>query len=294
MTPFAEARIHCLAPAVTYAANIFEGIRAYWNEDEQQLYVFRLEEHLERLEYSARVMRFGAHPYGRDVLRGHVLSLLRANNARESVHLRIHLYIDEDGMMTATGPVGMFVSCVFRPTSPMAKTGCKAQVSSWTRLRDSSSPPRVKTTANYVNGRLASIQAKQDGYDTAIILNDAGDVSEGPAACIFIVRDGVLVTPDVTRNILESVTRDTLIQRAQEWCGTHVVERAIGRTELYACEEAFFCGTGQEITPIVSIDGLAIGTGAVGPLTAKLQERYFAVTSGRDTADAQWRLPVYA
>ena len=168
MVPFAEARIHCLSPAITYAANVFEGIRAYWNAEEGQLYVFRLEEHLERLEYSARVMRLGRHPWDRDTLRGQVLDLLRANDARESVHMRIHLYADEDGFMTATEPVGMFISCVFRPTTQKAREGCTAQVSSWTRIADNASPPRVKSAANYFNGRLAALQARQDGYDTAI------------------------------------------------------------------------------------------------------------------------------
>lgn len=292
LVPFAEARIHCLSPAITSAVNVFEGIRAYWNADEEQLHVFRLDDHLERLEYSARVMRIGAHPWGRDTLRGMVCDLLRANAARASVHMRIHLYVDEDGMMTATEPAGMFISCVFRPRTRQSEQGCTAQVSSWTRLSDNSGPPRVKSSANYFNGRLAALEAKSHGYDNAILLTPTGHVSEGPGACIFLVREGRLVTPDRSQHILESITRDTLIRLAAE-AGIATEERAIGRTELYAAGEAFFCGTGNEVTPIIGIDGLPVGSGRVGPVTAALQERYFAVASGRDPAHPEWRTPVY-
>jgi branched-chain amino acid aminotransferase len=167
-------------------------------------------------------------------------------------------------------------------------------VSSWTRLRDNSSPPRVKTTANYVNGRLASMQAKQDGYDTAILVTDAGKVSEGPGACLFGIRNGVPITPDFSQDILESITRDTLLKGFGEWMGLKVEERAIGRSELYACEEVFFCGSGQEVLPVVNIDGLPIGSGRVGPITAKLQKHYFDVVSGRDASHPEWRTAVYA
>lgn len=294
LVPFADAKIHCLAPAVTYAANVFEGLRAYWNADQQELYVFRVDDHLDRLDYSARMLRFGSHPYDHDRLRADIVRLLRANEARESVHLRIHLYIDTDGMITAREPVGMFISCVFRPRAKAALEGCTAQVSSWARLSDAATPPRIKTTANYVNGRLAALQARQDGYDTAILLNETGDVSEGPAACFFMVRDGRLVTPDASRNILESITRDTLIRCAEGWTGEKIIERRIARSELYACDEAFFCGTGQEIAPILNIDGLPVGNGRIGPLTRTLQEKYFALVSGEDPERPEWRMPVHA
>lgn len=293
LVPFAEARVHCLSPAITSSVNVFEGLRAYWNPEDEQLHVFRLEEHLARLEYSARVMRIGAHPWDRDTLREMVCELLRVNEARESVHMRIHLYVDEDGFMTATEPVGMFISCVFRPSTRQSREGCTAQVSSWTRLTDNSGPPRVKSSANYFNGRLAAIQAKQDGYDNAILLTPEGHVSEGPGACIFLIRDGVPSTPDRSQHILESITRDTLITGFSEWFGNPVQERAIGRSELYAAQEVFFCGTGNEITPVIGIDGLAVGEGRVGPITAALQERYFAIASGRDAAHPEWRTPVY-
>ncbi|MDX5359737.1 MAG: branched-chain amino acid transaminase [Alphaproteobacteria bacterium] len=292
VVPFAEARIHCLAPAVTYGANVFEGLRAYWNADDGQLYVFRVEEHLDRLFYSAKVMRI-EHPWTREDFRNGLLELLRVNEVRESVHMRIHLYVDEDGFMTATSPGGMFISCVFRPTSKIAMQGCRAQVSSWTRISDNASPPRVKSAANYFNGRLASLQAKSDGYDTAILLSDTGRVTEGPGACLFIVRDGRIVTPDVSNDILESITRATLIEGAKEWLGLDVEQRPIARTELYAADEVFFCGTGQEVLPVVEIDRFPVGAGTVGPITAELQRRYFGVARGTDTAHPDWRTPVY-
>ncbi|MEQ8349390.1 MAG: branched-chain-amino-acid transaminase [Sneathiellaceae bacterium] len=292
VVPLAEARIHCLSPAVTSAVNVFEGLRAYWNADDGQLHVFRLEEHLQRLFYSARVMRID-HDYTAAQFRDFVLQLLRRNEVRDSVHMRIHLYVDEDGFMTATGPAGMFVSCVFRPTSKLAATGCQAQVSSWTRISDNMSPPRVKTPANYFNGRLAALQAKADGYDTAILLSQTGRVTEGPGACLFMLRAGRLITPDVSHDILESITRATLIQGAAEWLGIEVEERPIARTELYAAEEVFFCGTGQEVLPIVGIDRLPVGTGEVGPVTAALQRHFFDVARGADAAHPEWRTAVY-
>jgi len=292
LVPFADARIHCLAPAVTYAANVFEGLRAYWNERQEQLYVFRLDDHLRRLDYSMKVMRFQS-AYEPATLRAAVLRLLQANNVREGVHMRVHAYVDVDGMMTATSPIGMFVSMVARPISPQAKQGIHAAVSSWTRISDNSTSPRVKSTANYVNGRLASLQAKIDGYDNAILLTGGGQVAEGPGACLFIVREGSLVTPDVTQDILESITRATIIQGAEEWLNLRVTERRVARTELYGADEMFFCGTGQEIVPVVSVDRHPVGTGNVGPLTATLQQRYFALVRGETEEHKDWLTPVY-
>ena len=289
---FEDARLHCLAPAVTYAANVFEGVRAYWNETEEQLYVFRLADHLRRLGSSAKVMRI-AHTYDHADLTQQLLALLRKNEARESAHMRIHVYVDGDGYMSAEGPAGMFMSCVFRPTTRLARTGCRAQVSSWTRIGDNASPPRIKSTANYFNGRLASMQAKHDGYDTAILLTASGTVAEGPGACLFMVRDGEVVTPDIASDLLESITRDTIIRGCPDWIDRDVVARPIGRTELYAADEVFFCGTGQEVLPVVDIDGHAIGRGGVGPLTRTIQSRYFDLATGRDASHPVWRTPVY-
>lgn len=292
LVPFADAKIHCLAPGITYAANAFEGLRAYWNAEQRQLFVFRLDDHLDRLQRTMKIMRFD-RPYDNAVLKECVLRLLRANGIRENVHLRLHVYVDGDGSMTATGPLGMFISCVLRGEATETVKGVHAAVSSWTRLSDNASPPRVKVTANYHNGRLAALQAKTDGYDYPIMLTERGLVAEGPGACLFLIRDGVAMTPDVTQSILESITRETLLAGFREWLGGQAVERPLVRTELYLADEAFFCGTGQEVRPILSIDRLPVGDGRIGPLTAKLQQRYFDVVSGRGADHPEWRTAVY-
>lgn len=171
--------------------------------------------------------------------------------------------------------------------------GIDCAVSSWTRISDNATPPRVKCAANYVNGRLALLQAKADGYDSVIILNPNGKVSEAPGACLFIVRDGVPATPAATQGILESITRRTLVQLFDETLGLRAQEREIDRTELYCAEEMFICGTGYQVLPVVSIDRLKVGDGQIGPLTAKLAESYVSMTRGTVPDHPEWRTPAY-
>jgi len=154
-------------------------------------------------------------------------------------------------------------------------------------------PARVKCNANYHNGRLAMLQAKADGYGAPILLNKSGKVSERPSMCFFLVRDGRPITPSLTSDVLESITRSTILQLVREHMGVAPVERDVGRSELYAAEEAFFCGTGWEFTPITSIDGLPVGSGAVGPVVRRLQKIYFDVVEGRVPDHPEWRVPVY-
>ena len=154
-------------------------------------------------------------------------------------------------------------------------------------------PVRVKCNANYQNGRLAAVQARADGYDTALLLNSRGKVSEGPGQCFFMVRDGRAITPSTNNDILESITRDSIIQLLPRYCGLEVEERDVDRSELAAAEEAFFCGTAWEVTPILDIDGLAVGTGSIGPIVTRLKDAYFQVTKGEVDDYAEWRMPVY-
>jgi branched-chain amino acid aminotransferase len=167
------------------------------------------------------------------------------------------------------------------------KGGMRCQVSSWRRISDNASPPRVKSAANYLNGRLAGLQAKADGYDTALILTEDGKVSETPGACVLIVRDGVLITPPVTDGILESVTRETVLRLARE-AGMTVQERSVGRTELYAASEIMFVGTGMEVTPVVGVDRFTVSDGIRGPVTKTLQDAYFATLRGAKKAADGW------
>jgi branched-chain amino acid aminotransferase len=288
-----EARVHVFSPAVKYGTGVFEGLRGYWNEAERELYVFRLSEHLDRLMFGLKVMRFDAPPDRAEMERA-VLEVLRANRFEAPAHIRLSVFLEGDGEMIATGPVGMACTAVHRPPSKALTDGIAAGVVSWRRPEDSAQPMRVKANANYQNGRFAVQEAHANGYGAAMLLNSRGKLAEGPGMCVFLVRGGVAVTPSITSDILESITRDTVIALLEEDLGVPVEEREVDRTELYAADEVFFCGTAWEITPVVSVDRLAVGHGAVGPLTRRLQERYFAVAKGTVAARAGWRTPVYA
>jgi branched-chain amino acid aminotransferase len=188
--------------------------------------------------------------------------------------------------------VGFTIAASPRERPKYAETGMSLGVSSWTRLSDNSCPPRIKATANYHSARLTQLQAKSDGYDAALMLTAAGKVSESPIACFFMVRDGRLITPGLGSGILESITRETILTLSQEITGKPVIERDVDRSELYFAEEAFLCGTGQEILPVTSIDRLPVGDGQVGPLTRKVQKAYFDAVRGITPDRHEWLTPV--
>ena len=292
IVPAAEARVHIIAPAIQYAATVFEGVRGYWNAERQQLYLFRLDDHLRRLEFSMKVMRFDP-PGTLAEIRAGVIETIHANMLKEDIHLRILAYLDGPPVITATGPVGLAITAGSYPKNEFSEKGMACAVSSWTRLPDNTSPPRVKVTANYNNGRLAAIQAKSDGYDAPILLSSSGHVSEGPQANLFMVRNNRVVTPRLTDGILESITRATLIDLFRKEHGLDTEERAIDRSELYAAEELFFCGSGLEIRPITSVDRLPVGDGHVGAITRKITASYFACVRGTRNAWQEWLTPVW-
>jgi len=289
--PYDEARIHVQSAAVKFGASVFEGLRAYWNPKQGELYVFRLKEHIDRLYDSLRLMRM-EHSFAREELASSILEVLRKNEFREDVHIRQSAYVEADGDIDATGPVGLAVDA--RPRKLTTKAGITACVSSWTRISDGSMPPRIKCSANYQNSRLASLEAKTNGYEGALILSSRGKLSEAPGACCFVVRRGVPITPPVTADILESVTRATLLELFRKELGQSPEEREVDRTELYVAEEAFLCGSGWEITPVVSIDKLPLGDGTQpGPVTRAIQACYFAVVRGEKPEYRSWLTPVY-
>ncbi len=292
IVPWGEAKIHVYSPAVKYGTGVFEGLRGYWNDREGEMHVFRLDAHLDRLMFGLKVMRFDTVP-DRAMLERAVLEVIRANRFREGVHIRLTALLDGEGDMNATGPVLFACTANTRPPSRAVTEGIAAGVVSWRRPEDSAVPMRVKANANYQNGRLAVQEAKANGYGAAILLNDRGKLAEGPGMCVFLVRGGVAVTPSITSGILESITRDTVIRLLREELGVAVEEREVDRSELYAADEAFFCGTAWEVTPIVSVDRLPVGDGCVGGLTRRLQSLYFAVARGDSTLHPEWRTPVY-
>jgi branched-chain amino acid aminotransferase len=289
--PYDEARIHVSSGAVKYGGSVFEGLRAYWNADQGELYVFRLAEHVDRLFESMRLMRMDQR-FTREELASSILEVLRKNEYRQDVHIRQSVFIEADGALDATGPVGLAVDA--KPHKLTDKPGLDVCVSSWTRISDASMPPRIKCSANYQNGRLAMLEAKTNGYDGALILNGRGKLAEGPGACCFIVRRDQAATPPVTADILESVTRATLLELFRAELGQTVEVRDIDRTEIAVAQEAFLCGSGAEITPIVSVDRLPLGDGKQpGRVTRAVQDCYFAVVRGEKPAYRRWLTPVY-
>jgi branched-chain amino acid aminotransferase len=246
-----------------------------------------MEDHLVRMAQGAAVLGLDDIPAPGMVAEA-ILGVLRTNAVDEDCYVRPHVYVDGDGDMTARGPMGLAI--LARPRAQLTERlekGIRCQVSSWRRNDDNASPNRVKAAANYFNGRLAGMQAKADGYDTALILTHDGKVSEAPGACLLVVRDGVLIAPPKTAGILESVTRDTVMGLARD-AGHAVTERPLDRTELYMCSEAMLVGTGSEITPVVGIDRFAVGSGKRGPITEALQALYFALVRGEGEAPAGW------
>jgi branched-chain amino acid aminotransferase len=277
--------------AVKFGTSVFEGLRAYWSAARGELYVFRLPEHVDRLLDSLKLMRM-EHALTRDELANSILEVLRKNEYREDVHIRQTAYLDADGDMGLTGPVGLAVDAL--PRKMGSERGITAGISSWLRIPDGAMPPRIKCSANYQNGRLAQLEAKVNGYDTALLLNARGKLAEGPGACCFVVRRGVPMTPPVTADILESVTRATLLELCAKELGLTPEVRDIDRTELYVADEAFLCGSGWEIAPIVSVDRLPLGDGTKpGPVTRAIQACYFSVVRGERPAYRDWLTPVY-
>lgn len=291
IVPWEEARVHVSTAAFKFGTAVFEGLRGYWNEQDQQMYLFQMDAHMRRLEFSQKFMRF-ENTFDAAYVTEKTIELLRANEFRTTVHSMATVFVDGFGGPTVSGPVGLAITAAPRGGPGLVDQGCRAQVSSWQRVPDNAMPMRVKCNANYQNGRLAGLQAKADGYDTAILLNARGKVSEGPGMCFFMMRDGVASTPHTSSDILESITRATVLELLRE-AGIEAQERDIDRSELAAADEAFFCGTAWEITPIVEIDRLKVGSGEVGTVVRKLQDRFFSIARGETADYAQWRTPVY-
>jgi branched-chain amino acid aminotransferase len=294
--PWAEATIHVNAVGHASVAGIFEGIKAYWNEEQRQLYVFRLGEHLERFIASIKMVRYG-FDYTLDQLRDAVVDLLRANEYHKGVYIRPYVFqkgIVRELLQPQPGrPTELVIdSWPFSSYRDMSQA-LNVCVSSWTRISDNVLPPRLKCFSNYHNGRLAAMEATVGGYDWPILLDDRGKVTEGPGACLLLVRKGKVIAPPVTSGILESITRDTMFVLLDEVLGVPFEQREVDRTELYVADEVFFVGTGWEIMPVASVDRLPVGNGRPGSLTLRLADVYRKVVSGEDERHPEWRTRVW-
>ncbi|MBI3002695.1 MAG: branched-chain amino acid transaminase, partial [candidate division NC10 bacterium] len=274
--PQEQAQISVRTNALHYGTAVFEGIRAYWEPGEGQLYVFRLPEHYDRMLRNCRVLHLNV---GKDVkeLCRLTVELLRLNAHREDTYVRPIAFVSSEeigprlhgyttGFAVFTLPLGDYLD---------TSQGLKVGFSSWRRISDNAIPARCKVAGGYVNSALARTEAAQQGYDEALFLTEDGLVCEGSAENIFLVRAGRLITPDRSADILEGITRETLLTLAREELGLPVEERPVGRTELYLADEVFLCGTGAQVAPVVEVDRRPIGEGTIGPVTARLQRLYF-------------------
>lgn len=288
-----DAKINVLAPTSQFGLNVFEGIPCYWNDEEKQLYAFRLDDHYDRLIRSAKLIQID-NRYSKDELKKALVDVVKANEYNENLSVRQTLFVDGFGSWGSADPVDMFVAPIprGRTNTEYNKKGLNVCVASWRRISDETLSPRIKCGANYINSRVGQREALRNGYDTCIFLNEAGKVSEGPGSCFFLVRNGELITPQLTDSVLESITRDTVIKIAESK-GYKVVERTIDRTELYTCDEAFLCGSAMEMTPVLSLDKYIIGNDETGKITQELHMIYLDVVRGKVEQFKDWVTPIY-
>jgi branched-chain amino acid aminotransferase len=292
--PLADAKVSVMTHAFNYGTGCFEGIRGYWNEEEEELYLFQLKPHYERLLRSCRTLMIDLKLTADDLC-DITVELMRRNNARYDIYIRPLAFKDSmelgprvniasDALTIYTRPLGKY----------LGDQGLNACVSSWHRIEDNAAPARAKITGIYINSALARSEAELNGYDEAIMLSSDGHVAEGSAENLFIVdTDGTLVTPPPADNILVGITRNVVMTLARD-AGLPIVERQIDRSELYSVRELFLCGTGAEISPVVSVDRRPIGDGTVGPITRQLQGAFDSAVRGKLAAHRDWCTPVYA
>ncbi|MCF0178689.1 MAG: branched-chain amino acid transaminase [Bacteroidales bacterium] len=289
-----EAMVNVLSPTSQFGLNVFEGIPCYWNDEEKQLYAFRLDDHYNRLIRSAKLIQFDLR-YTKEDFTKALIDVVKANEYDENLSVRQTLFVDGFGSWGSDSPVEMFVAPIprGRTSAEYNKKGLNCCITSWRRISDENLSPRIKCGANYINSRVGQREALRNGYDTCIFLNEVGKVAEGPGSCFFMVKKGRLITPRLTDSVLESITRDTIIRLAKEELFLEVEERTIDRTELYLADEAFLCGSAMEITPIYTIDKYVLGTGKSGEITKKLHNSYLDAVSGKLENRKYWLTPIY-
>jgi branched-chain amino acid aminotransferase len=292
--PVEEATISIATHAFNYGTGCFEGIRAYWNDKQQQLHLLHAPAHYERLRRSANVMRMTV-PYSTEELVNITVELLRRNQFKSDVYVRPLLYAssEEIGVRLHDLQHNFFIYATPFGKYVEIEGGIRCMVSSWRRVPDQSLPARAKITGSYAQSALAKSEAVESGFDEAIVLTVEGHVSEGSAENLFMLKDGVFVTPPVTDDILEGVTRMLLMSLIKDDLGKPVVERSIDRTELYTCEELLLCGTGAQISPVIEVDRRPVGSGKVGEFTQELQSIYFGAVRGELAKYKDWTIPVY-
>lgn len=291
--PLREARIGILTHALHYGTGVFEGIRAHWDKAADDLFVLRSREHYERWKRNCGILRIHV-PATVPELCAITVELMRRNEFHTNVYVRPLAYKSAERVGVSTDDQDAF-AIVALPFGEYlhSEKGLHAGVSSWRRIEDNAIPPRAKICGAYVNSALASDEARQNGFDEAILLNEDGQVAEGATCNIFMLRNGKLITPSITENALEGITRDSVIQLARREIGLPIVERPIDRSELYVCDELFFTGTAVGIAPIVRVDHRPVKDAEIGAVTREIQRLYFEATRGHLKAYGNWLTPVY-
>ncbi len=289
-----DAKVSVMTHAFMYGTATFEGIRGYWNEQQQQLYVLFVREHAERIRHSASMLLMEDLP-STDELVGIILETVRRNHYREDVYIRpsfykstkaigVRLHHLDHELYVITSPFGNYIDI---------DKGVRVMSSSWRRNADEALPARGKIVGGYVNMAFQKSEAELNGFDEALVMTPDGHASEGSAANLFVVRDGVLLTPPVSDDILEGVTRKAILGLAED-LGIPTEVRSIDRSELYVCDEIFLVGTGVQVSPVIEVDHRKVGTGAIGPVSRQVSERYFAAVRGDLPEYRHWLTPIEA
>lgn len=288
-----EVSISIRSKGFNYGLGCFEGIRAYWDEKSGQLYGFKLKDHYTRFLQSCKALNLNL-PYSVNELCSLTVELLKKNGFKTTTYIRPIAYkgAESIGPRINDNDNRLVIYCC-----PMGnysgKQELKTMITSWARVEDNMIPPRTKPIAAYLNSALASFEATSAGYDEAIFMTRDGHVCEGPGENLFIVKKGKLITPPPEDNILEGITRETVMKLAKEELGIEVLERSITRTELYACDEVFFSGTAMEVTPVVEVDNRVIGNGKQGDVCRKIKNLFFDIATGKNSKYAESCTPIY-
>ncbi len=292
--PLGEAKVGILTHALHYGTGVFEGIRAHWDEASKELFLLRPTDHYDRWKRNASILRINV-PRTSEELTEITAELMRRNHFETNVYIRPLAFKSAERVGVSPDDVDAF-SIVAMPFGEYlhAEKGLHAGVSSWRRIDDNAIPARAKICGAYVNSALASDEARRCGFDEAIFLNENGHVAEGATCNLFMVRKGQLITPSITENVLEGITRDCVFELAQRELGLTVVERPIDRSELYVCDEIFFTGTAVGLAPVVRVDHHDVLDAKIGPITSELLRLYVDATRGRLGRYKRWLLPIYS
>jgi branched-chain amino acid aminotransferase len=294
IVPYADAKIGVLTHALNYGTAAFAGVRAYWNEQQQQLYIFRAHDHYRRFLNSAKLLCMQLDHTPEELTRITV-DLLRADDYHQNVYIRPLAYKSDEVIGVKLHGLHDELSICAIPFDKYLEddTNAHVTISSWRRVDDNIIPARGKISGAYANSAFIKTDAVRAGFDEALVLTQEGHISEGSAMNIFMVKDGLLVTPSVTENILEGITRKSIIELARQELNLTVVERQVDRTEVYLCEELFMTGTAAQITAVTRVDYRPVGEGKMGPITSRLYQLFHDILRGNVPKYRHWLTPVY-